>query len=137
MGNSTLNLTILPSLILVTIGILLAPDFLVPTPFMDILINTPLAMLIVALTGIEFVTAFALTWMLGFTLIFLGYWISPMSLKKQIHSMTNSLLAFAVASPHLIIAYILFLFIAASIANVWLIGLWEGLITKASIVVGG
>lgn len=99
------------ALILIAAGILLAPDIIVPTPLMDVLLNVPLAMVIAAVTGIEFFEAVLLTFALAFTLLLAGLLIYPYNTKQLIIGRFRAGLAFMLANPMLAVIAVVAFFV--------------------------
>lgn len=107
------------ALILIAVGILLAPDVTVPTPGMDILLNLPLAMLIAVIFDMTFTEAMMATFILAYTLIAAGLLIYPYNTKRLLIGRLNAGIAFIRSNPYTMIAAFMILFLVWYMGNEW------------------
>lgn len=93
--------------ILIVAGLIILPDFLIPTIGTDILINIPLATLFVLIFNISSLTALILTYLLGFVLIALGLLIFPYNTMKLAKARIKAALRFITKRPELLIVLVI------------------------------
>ena len=71
------------ALILIVLGLILTPDFIIPT-FTDWIVNVPLAMWMSGAFQVSYITALFITFAFGFALLFAGFLIYPYNTKRMI-----------------------------------------------------
>lgn len=98
------------ALLLIAAGILLMPDIIAPTPFMDALLNVPLAMFIAALTGMTFFDAVMWTFVFSFTMLAIGLLIYPYNTKRLVAGRLKAAAAWMFSHPvYFIVSIVIFI----------------------------
>ena len=107
------------AIVLIAIGILMAPDMTVPTPFMDLLINVPLSLLISDLTGMSFQEAMLGTFILAYVSIAAGLLIYPYNTKDLLLGRLKAGLGFLMSHPYTAVAALIGLFLIWYFGDQW------------------
>lgn len=103
---------------LIALGILMMPDIIAPTPFMDLLINVPLAMVIADIWTMEYLDAFMVTYIISFVLVFAGLMIYPYNTERLIIGRLRVTVAYIIHHPGMLLIAII------GIVIVYFIGQW-------------
>ena len=101
--------------ILMLLGILMMPDFIVPT-FTDIL-NFIIAMPLSSLLGCSYMTALIATWAFGIALFIVGILILPYNTTRFIRARARKAYLMFLARPEMLIATVVVIFIMWHIAD--------------------
>jgi len=91
------------ALFLVGMGILLMPDFIAPTPMMDLFLNVPLAMLISDLYSMTYLNAFMMTYMIAFALVASGLLVYPYNTKRLLIGRIKASATYIIRNPMMLI----------------------------------
>lgn len=91
------------AIIFIIIGIMLIPDVIAPTPFLDLIINVPLAFVFADLLGTTYLNAFVLTYVIGFVFILAGLLIYPYSTTRFANGRLKSGIRFMVQNPLIVV----------------------------------
>jgi hypothetical protein len=106
------------ALIFIALGILLMPDIIAPTPFMDMVLNVPFAMVLADFLNMEYLNAFVLTYIISFVLIAVGLLIYPYNTIRLISGRLHAAIRFMLANPVFLLISII------TIVIVYMMGQW-------------
>ena len=113
------------AIVLIAIGILMLPDVIAPTPFMDLLINMPLAFFLADILAVSYLEAFVLTYVISFMLLLAGLMVYPYNTKHLINGRIKASVSFIRANPIMLIAAIIGLLLVYLIGQYLYDTLWQ------------